>query len=333
VLSEAERAALAQRLLEEAKTIPGVTNAARALTVPFWDTWGEGLVVQGVDSVARLGQFTLQAGSPEFFQTAGTRIIRGRGITAADQAGAPLVVIVSEAMARALWPGQEALGQCLRMNADTAPCITVVGIAENMRQNSLTDDAQLHYYLPIEQFHPGDGQLFVRIAGDAASYAETIRRRLQRLMPGTAYLTATPLRDIVGERQRSWQMGATMFVAFGILALAVAALGLYSVIAYDVTQRRHEMGVRIALGAQRSDITRLVVRQALAFVATGLAIGGAIAVASGRWVATLLFQVSPRDPLVFGVVGAVLLVVAVAASAMPALRAAHVDPTTALRFE
>jgi len=173
----------------------------------------------------------------------------------------------------------------------------------------------------------------VRTRGPAAAQAEVIRKRLQQLMPGTSYLTVTPMSEIIGENQRSWKVGATMFLAFGALALALAALGLYSVVAYDVAQRRHEMGVRVALGAQRSDITLLVVRQALGFVVTGVVLGGALALVSGRWLGALLFHESPRDPFVFGAVGTVLVVVAVAASAIPARRAARVDPNIALRFE
>lgn len=332
-LSPAERTSLMKRLEEEAKAIPGVENASRVLTVPFHDTWSQSLYVEGIDTVRKLGSFTLQGATPEFFRTAGTRILRGRGFTPEDVAEAPKVVVVSEAMARTLWPGQGAIGKCMRMNSDTTPCITVVGIAENMRQNSLTDDAQLNYYLPIEQFNPQDANLYVRTRGPAAQQAEAIRRRLQTLMPGASYLKATPMTQIVGRRQRSWQMGATMFVAFGALALALAALGLYSVIGYDVAQRRHEMGVRVALGADRGNIMGLVFRQALTFVAVGVVIGGAIALASGKFVGGLLFNVSPRDPLVYGTVGVVLLLVAVIASAVPALRAARVDPVTALRFE
>ena len=332
-LSDAQREALTERLLEEAKALPGVESATRALTVPFWDTWSQRLFVAGIDSVARLGEFTLQAASPEFFRTVGTRIVRGRGLLDEDRKAAPPVVVVSEAMAALLWPGRDAIGKCIRMSADTMPCITVVGVAENMRQNSLTDDAQLHYYLPLAQFHSSEAELFVRTRGVAAAQAKMVTQRLQQLMPGASYLTATPMSEIIGIHQRSWQMGATTFVAFGTLALALAALGLYSVIAYDVAQRRHEMGVRVALGAQGSDISRLVVRQALGFVATGVLLGGAIALVSGRWLGVLLFHESPRDPAVFAAVGSVLLVVAIAASAIPARRAARVDPTIALRLE
>ncbi|MGI9077707.1 MAG: ADOP family duplicated permease [Gemmatimonadaceae bacterium] len=332
-LKAVERASLFRRLEAEARAIPGVENAARSLTVPFRDTWSQGLFVPGIDSVRKLGSFTLQGGSPEFFRTAGTRIIRGRGITDEDRVGAERVAVVSEAMASTLWPRQNAIGQCMKMNADTTPCITVVGVAENMRQNSLIEDAQLHYYLPIEQFNPQEASLYVRTRGPAAQQAEAIRRRLQTLMPGSSYLNATPMSEIVGSRQRSWRMGATMFGAFGALALVLAALGLYSVIAYEVTQRRHEMGVRVALGADRTDIMRLVFGQALSFVVAGLVIGGAIALIAARWLGGLLFQVSPRDPFVYGVVGLLLLLVAVVASALPALRAARVNPIIALRFE
>jgi ABC-type antimicrobial peptide transport system permease subunit len=141
------------------------------------------------------------------------------------------------------------------------------------------------------------------------------------------------MRTIVDPTQRAWRTGATMFVAFGGLALALAAIGLYSVIAYDVAQRTRELGVRIALGAQARDVTRLIVGQGIGLAALGVVIGGTLALAAGRWVAPLLFAVSPRDPVVFGGVVAVLLGVAAVASVIPALRATRVDPTEALRSD
>ena len=332
-VTDAAGAANADRLLAEARALPGVASASLGLTVPFWDTWGEDLFVQGIDSVRRLGRFTLQAGSPEYFATTGTRILRGRGIPADDRADAPRVVVVSQAMAERLWPGADALGQCIRIGADTMPCTTVVGIAEDIKQNSLTDDSGLHYYLPISQFHPEAAVLFVRTRGPAAASAEMARKSLQRLMPGLAYVTVTPMRDIIAPQERAWQFGATMFLALGGLALVLAAIGLYSVIAYHVAQRTHELGVRIALGAGTGNVLGLVVGEGVRFAAAGILIGGAIGMAAGRTVRPLLFAVSPYDPLVFGGVAAALLAVAVVASAIPAIRATRVDPTVALRVE
>jgi putative ABC transport system permease protein len=332
-LNDEEAALLRQRLVESARGLPGVESAALGLTVPFWDTWSQSLYVKGIDSVGRLGSFTLQAGSPEYFTTLGTRVIRGRGIRAEDRKDTPKVAMVSETMARTLWPGQDALGQCMRMDSDTMPCVTVVGITEDIKQNSITDDGGRHYYLPIEQFHPEAAVVFARVRGEAEDQKESVRRQLQPLMPGDGYLTVSSMSDIINPNVRSWQLGASMFLAFGGLALVLAAIGLYSVIAYDVAQRTHELGVRIALGARIGDVVRLVVGDGLRFALVGMAIGGVIALWAGHWIEPLLYAQSPRDPLVFGVVTGVLLAVAGLASAVPALRATRVNPNVALRTE
>ena len=332
-LSDDQQAVLARRLEERARAIPGVETATRSLTLPFWDSWSVGLYVTGIDSVRRLGRFSLQGGSPTFFRAMGTRIVRGRGFSAEDVKNAPRVMVVSEAMARALWPGRDALGQCIRVQADTMPCTTVVGIAENIKSRSLTEDAGLNYYLPIEQFHPESANLIVRVHGDARDYVETVRRTLQAEMPGSAYVITHAMREVMGPQERSWQTGATMFVAFSALALVLAAIGLYGVIAFDVAQRTQELGVRIALGAQVGDVLRLIVGAGLRFAVVGVAVGIGIALLASRFVAPLLFGVSPRDPLVLGGVGVLLLGVAAVASGIPAWRATRVDPNTALRTE
>jgi predicted permease len=330
---DAQQAELARRLQEAARGVPGVENVTRALTVPMWMSRSTGLYVAGIDSVRRLGRFTLQAGSPEYFATVGTRILRGRGITTEDRANAPRVAVVSESMAKLLWPGKDAIGQCMRVEADTMPCTTIVGIAENIRSRDIVDDPGTHYYMSVDQFHPGDAALFVRVKGQGSAFAEAVRRQLQRVMPGTSYVTVTPMHDIIDPKVRSWHLGATMFLAFGALALVLAAIGLYSVIAYDVAQRTHELGVRIALGARAGHLLRLVVGDGVRFAVIGITMGSAISFATGRWMAPLLFAESPKDPVVFGVVTAVLLCVALIASALPAARAARVDPNAALRSE
>jgi putative ABC transport system permease protein len=331
-----EKTSIRKQVLARAQQLPEVETAARALTVPFWQTWSQDLYVEGIDSVSKLGEFTLQAGTPEFFQTMGTRLIRGRGMTAEDRAGAPRVTVVGEAMAKRLWPNQDALGKCLRIgigpNGEPTPCYTVVGIAEDVRRGNLTE-ADYHYYLSIEQFQPNSGGLFIRTRRDATADVEKIRKSLQSLMPGVSYVTTTPMSTVLGRETRSWKLGATMFAVFGALALVLAAIGLYSVIAYNVTQRTHEMGVRVALGAQGGDVVRLIVREGIKIVLPGVLLGGAIALFAGKWIAPLLFDVSPKDPPVLVGVMVTLIGVAIMASWVPALRASRVDPNEALRAD
>jgi predicted permease len=336
--TRAESNALAQRLVDAAATTPGVVSATLTVSVPFWSNEGRGApYVPGVDSVRKLGRFMLQAGSPSYFRTVGTRIVRGRGISEQDQGASAPVVVISESMAKALWPTKDAMGQVMRVGSDTNPFMTVVGIAEDMRGRQITGEREFWYYLPIaqyiERFGEADPTVFARVSGRAEDYVEVLRRRLQQEMPGVSYVKATPLNTFVAPRQQSWRFGATMFVAFGGLALVLAAIGLYSVIAYAVAQRTHELGVRIALGASLSDVMRMIIGQGVTFAIAGIALGSVIALWAGRWIEPLLFSQKARDPLVFAAVALVLLVVAVAATLRPAMRATRVDPTVALRSE
>jgi predicted permease len=328
-----QRAGLARRLVDAARALPEVQSAARGISVPFWSTEGLGFTVPGVDSLRRIGRFTVQMASADYFTTMGTRILKGRAFTEADRADGPLVVVVSHGMAEAVWPGKDAIGQCIKIDRPADPCRMVVGVAENIHQSSLTENQKLQYYLPSDQMRPNEANVFVRTRGNASAHAETVRRALQKVMPGASYVTVMPMREIIDPRQRSWQLGATMFLVFGALALVLAAIGLYSVIAYGVAQRTQEIGVRIALGAGVSDVVRLVLGQGLRFAVLGIAVGGVGAWSASRWVGPLLFSVSPRDPVVYVTVAVVLLAAALLASAIPAVRASRVDPNVALRIE
>jgi putative ABC transport system permease protein len=190
-----------------------------------------------------------------------------------------------------------------------------------------------HYYRPVEQVSRTRGGLFVRVRGDAERQAESIRRALQRGMSGASYVTVRPMTEIFDPITRSWRLGATMFAAFGSLALLLAAIGLYSVIAYNVVQRTHEMGVRVAFGARVPDVLRLILNEGLRLAVAGVVIGGALALYAGRWVAPLLYDVKATDPAVFVVAITILLAAATLASLIPALRAARVDPSVALRSD
>jgi ABC-type antimicrobial peptide transport system permease subunit len=264
----------------------------------------------------------------------GTRILRGRGLDDGDREGAPAVAVVSESMARVLWPGVDALGHCFRMRTADTPCRTVVGIAEDIVQRTLTQDQRYQYYVPIEQYGRtwGNGML-LKLRGNATSNGESVRKALQALVPGGSYLRVRSLEDIVQRERRSWHLGATMFVAFGLLALLVAAVGLYGAISYDVAQRMHEIGIRVALGARGTTVVTHVLGRSARYAVIGSVVGALIALAAGRWIQPLLFGTSVTDPRVYAGVAGLMLVVALGAGALPAAGAVRADPVKAIRSD
>jgi ABC-type antimicrobial peptide transport system permease subunit len=211
----------------------------------------------------------------------------------------------------------------------------VIGVVEDARRFQLArEDPAMQYYIPLgQEVGIGGTMLLIRPARSPASMIGTVRRELQRLEPGIGYLSLRTLQQVVDPQVRPWRLGATMFAVFGGLALLVAAIGLYSLIAFLVAQRTHELGVRVALGARAVDIARLVMGRGVGAAAAGLAIGIALALALGRLVEPLLFETSPRDVGVFVTVTLTLLTFAVLASLVPTWRATRVDPVTALRAE
>lgn len=328
------------RAVEQVRHLPGVEHASLALGLPFQSSYGIPLRVPGRDSLPRL-----KGGSPritpvagDYFATVGTPVLRGRAFTAADRAGGEHVTIVSATMARTLWPAQDAIGKCLIIGADTMPCSRVVGVVADTRRFRLREEPSIHCYVPLGQSGFLErtllGQtLLVRPRGDPATMIAPVRRLLLATDPAIVYVDAQPLQQAIDPQVRPWRLGATVFSAFGFLALAVAAVGLYSVISYVVAQRTREIGVRIALGARSSDILGLIVRQGIGTAALGIAIGIVLALVAGRSIEPLLFETSPRNPVVIGIVAIVLLLVAAVASLVPALRAKHIDPMVALRAD
>jgi predicted permease len=340
VVEDSARARARHRLLAEAQALPGVEYAAMINSGLFRTNTAE-LRVSGIDSVAALGRFNFQMATPDYFRVMRMEVVRGRGLEAGDRVGAPLVAVVSEAMAQVLWPGRDPLGQCLHVgfgqspDLDAAPCTTVVGIAANTVQQDLAEDPKYMYYLPIAQVAPGlTSTMLLRMAGGAtAAEVERVRRELTRAMPGDGFVVVRALQEVVDDKSRSWRLGATLFVAFGGLAFLVAVVGLYGVISYNVASRMHELGVRVALGAQPRSVVRLVVGQGVRLALAGVVIGLVIAWAASRWVQPLLFQQSATDPSAYALVGLTMITVALVASLVPALRAARADPNTALRAE
>ena len=328
-------------LMATARSIPATEGATRVNSL-FFRTNTAYLRVPGIDSVEQLGRFNVQVNSPEYFDVMGTRIIRGRAFTERDGPGAPPVAIVSNAMARVLWPGHDALGQCLQVSWRVeqnvpvpAPCSTVIGIAEDAAYQSVTDEQRFVYYLNADQMGSGwAGRIFVRLAGrPTPTELERVRSAMQAAMPGNGFVVVRPLQEVIDDQSRSWRLGATLFVAFGGLAVIVAAVGLYGVIAYTVAQRMHELGMRIALGARSGHIVQLVLKQGIGFAAGGVAIGLVLALIASRWIEPLLYKQSPRDPLVFIGVSVLMIAVGMVASFGPAWRAQRADPNSALRSD
>lgn len=326
--------ALMARLEAAAREVPGVTHVSTTTSVPFWSNEGRDLLVAGVDSVRRLGRFTLQTGSGEYFAATGTRILSGRALGSDDRAGTMPVAVVSEGMAKALWPGRSALGACFRIDDASSPCRVVVGIAEESAMNSLAPTREYTYYLPVSQFPEAiSPQFYIRVADGDNAPITALRSRLQREVPGAAFVNVVPMSALLAPQYRGWRLGATMFAAFGGLALLVAALGLHSLVAYETAQREKELGVRLALGASRRRLLQLIVGQGTRLAAVGIVVGLGFALAASRPLSGLMFEQSTRDPVVFGAIAVGLLLVAVLASFIPGWRATRLDPAATLRSD
>lgn len=330
------RAASWQQALERVRILPGVERAAVAVGSPFGNSFAPQLSVPGWDSIPRLpgGGPYISAVTGDYFATVGTRVLRGRVFTATEGTGTEPVAIVNETMARILWPGREAIGQCLRIEEDTAPCSQVVGIVEDARRYELKEDPVMQYYIPLGQERGfGGSVLLVRPRGDVLPLVAQVQSVLETGDALVEHANTYPMRQLIDPLLRPWRLGATIFGMGGVLALLVAALGLYSVMSYSVAQRSHEVGVRLALGATTRSIVGLIVRQSMTMAAAGLVAGVAITLWAGRYLERLLFNTSARDPMVILTTVLVLLAAAGAASLLPAMRARRVDPIQALRAD
>jgi hypothetical protein len=305
--------------------------------MPFGNRFTQKVRVAGHETMPTLatGGPSVSAVTAGYFETVGTAIRRGRGFTTEDRAGSEPVAIVSEQMARTVWPDSDPLGSCLLIGDGTPPCARVVGVAEDTHRSRLRENPVMHYYIPVGQeirLGFGGPVLLVRSA-DPLSIVPEIRRLLAALDRDVTYVNAETVQARIEPQIRPWRIGASVFLISGLLALAVAGIGIYSVMSYLIAGRRQEIGVRLALGATRADILKLVFRGSLLMAATGVVIGELAAVSLARYAQPLLFDTSPRDPMVFAVIGGLLLTVAVVATLAPAHRAQRVSATEALRAE
>jgi len=325
-----------RRAQERVRHLPGVSSASLAATIPFESSMADLLSVPGIDRLPRLstGGPYINAVSEEFFATTGTPVLRGRPFTAQDRAGAAPVAMVNQTMARLLWPGGDALSQCLKVGGKEAPCSTVVGVVKDARRSDLQEEPTMQFYIPIEQARKLTSRaLFVRAAGDPAYLLGSVRREFQAVEPNLPFVEVRTLADLLAPQIHPWRMGAAVLTLFGLLALLLAIAGLYGVIAHSLARRTYELGVRVALGAQWRDLRWLALRQGLGIGLAGAAIGVLLTLSTARFVQPLLFHVSASDPGLLAATAAIVLLVSLLASYAPSRQVRRLDPTVALRME
>jgi predicted permease len=324
------------RVTDVARRVKGVEQAAVSVGVPFYSGFGVGIWVPGRDSIPMLpgGGPYITAVGPDYFTTMGTPIRRGRAFDGRDREGTEAVVIVSETMARTLWPGVDPIGRCLTLFSRDAACARVVGVSADIHRSGLKEEPSMQYYVPIGQERGFSGSyLLVRPRGEFTTAWRELREALQRADPTISSIDVRLLADGLDEQVRPFRLGQIAFGLGAALALVVAALGLYSVMAHAVAWRRHEIGVRMALGARPQDVAAMVVGRGTRLATLGVAAGLIIAFAARPWVEPRLFETSARDPLVLAGVVVLIELVAVLAGWIPARRAVAVSPTEALRAE
>jgi putative ABC transport system permease protein len=328
--------AFAADLLARVHAVPGLVSAALTSSLPIeGSTWNSVFIGEGrpIPPRDQLPSAAITLVTPRYFETMGTRLLRGRALTDADRADSGAVVVVNESLARRIWPGEDAIGKRLKRGWPEQPekWRQVVGIVEDVKFEGVLERTPMQIYYPYAQDPARDFYLIARTATPPASAAGAITSIVHSIDRDLPVFSERTMEAVMGEeiaRQRVAEIVLSVFAAVGLF---LAAIGLYGLVAHSVTERTHEIGVRMALGAERGDVLRLIVRGGLIMTLAGIVIGLAGAGAVAGTLRGLLFGVEPWDPLTFGVVALVLLATASLACLIPAWRAARIPPTTALR--
>jgi len=321
--------------------LPGIQSVAAANDIPYLNQKEERQAFE-IFTVARPTKDLAYRGPaqgadvmPGYFDTVGIPLLAGRDFTEADGLDAPPVVVVSQRAAATLWPGQDALGQKVRWgsNMEYDPWMTVVGVVGDTKWQPAETRPGLEVYWSYRQYPTSNTHLLIRTGGDPERFAASVAASIRQTNPGFAIERVKPMATVASES--IWQRRLWGFVLglFALLALSLAALGLYGVLSLLVAQRTREIGIRLAIGASSAQVLFLVIRQGLSLVLAGAVVGLGVAILSGRWLANLLYGISATDATTYTVVPAILLTVSLAAAAIPAWRASRVDPLTALRQE
>ncbi|MEO8450004.1 MAG: ABC transporter permease [Gemmatimonadota bacterium] len=326
-----------ERAVARLRLLPGVESVGASIGAPFMSNYAEGVQVPGNDSLPRLA-----GGGPYFFQVSpgavegfGMRVLRGRSFAETDRQGTAPVVLVTERMARTLWPNESALGKCFFSGPKGGPCREVVGVVADVHRQGLDEEPFLLYFTLIDQREKPrfPDYIVVRTAGPPEELAESIRRALLSERADLPFVEVMSYQRVVNSSAQSWRAGATMFTVFGGLSLLIAAIGVGGVVSFAVSQRAKELGIRAALGAAPGQLVRVVVSSAVGAALLGAAIGIAFVLLLSPRMESLLFHTSATDPTVLVAALATVIALALVASLVPGRRAAQVDPIQALRSD
>ncbi|MDQ2855530.1 MAG: ABC transporter permease, partial [Acidobacteriota bacterium] len=275
--------------------------------------------------------------SSDYFKALGIQILSGRSFTSADTTGSPRVVLINETLRRRFFAGEDPIGKRLNLNLtlDSKPDWTqIVGVVADVKYNGLADEVQPAIYQPTTQEPTWGGALVIKTnLSDPLSLTAAVRNEIKKLDPDLPVTQVATMQQHLSKAVSQPRFRTTLIALFAVVALLLACVGIYGVISYSVTQRTHEIGIRMALGARTGDVLRMIIRQAIVLAVAGVTIGLAASFAITRLMSNLLFDVKATDPLIFVATALVLTATALIASYLPARRAARVDPLVALRYE
>ena len=331
-----------QDLEERISALPGVTAVGSALRIPLSDGHDNFSVQVEGREVATIGESPapgMEWATPGYFGALRIPLLRGRLFSAADDASSPLVAVIGEETAKGLWPGEDAVGKRLRLFAEGSPWLEVVGVVADVKHYGVRADRSAKLYIPYLQGHvggtyaPPSMTLFIRSDGDPEALAGPARDIVRGVSPGIPIGVMRSMDEIVGSTLAADRFTLLLLAGFAVGALLLAAIGVYGVVAQTVARRTREIGLRMAVGADRGRILGQVLRDGTLLALSGTAVGLAGGVAAAHFLRTLLYEVTPTDPWTYLVVGLLLLSVTLLASLIPAMRAARVDPVEALRGE
>jgi putative ABC transport system permease protein len=332
----AKRVAFLRQLVDSLKGIPGVQAASAAL--PLLGGWQSSFRLEGRPEPppGQLPSADITRVTPDYFRAMGLRVLEGRVFSDRDTADAPPVAIVDETFARTHYPGESALGKRLRfggLDDKDAKWLEIVGLVGHVKNYGVDQDSRVEVYLPYYQSAVSGATLVLRGDGDPARLAAPLRSAVTALDPELPVYAVRTLPELVSDRTAERRLAVTLITVFAMVALVLAAIGIYGVMSYAVAQRTQEIGIRMALGAERDQILRMVLRHGTLMAVAGVALGLLAALALARLITSLLFQTSAADPPTFSLVPMVLIAVALLACYLPARRATRVDPLVALRSQ